>query len=261
MKNVVPLIMAVVLGLAAVYGVTRLISSNAAEEEKKFVNVVAAARDIVYKDGEIKDSWIKKKRVEISSLPAKAILWKQANMVIGQTVTRTVARNDYILTSDISGVDVRLANAVGAGEWAVPVSFADSKLVKFLKPGDEIAIMCASSIKKVVSSRDQSLKSTEVKQDTMSVLFPCVRILDVGRGDALRRSEDVSGETIILALTPRQAMTIVAAQREMDLYPALRRANDANALRRRDVGMVDEKTFQELKQNLETVVLPDGTEK
>ena len=95
----------------------------------------------------------------------------------------------------------------------------------------------------------------------MSVLFPCVRILDVGRGDAIRRTEDYGGETIIVSLTPRQAMTLAAAQRKMELFPALRRANDVNALRRRDVGVVDEKTFQELKQNLETVVLPDGSEK
>lgn len=261
MKNVVPLIMAVVLGLAAVYGVTRLVSTNAAEEEKKFTYVVAAARDIVYRDGEIKDSWIRKRRVEISSVPAKAIPWSQANQVVGQTVTRTVARNDYILSSDISGVDIRLANTVGAGEWAVPVTFADSKLVKFLKPGDEIAILAASKMKTTVSKRDQSQKSTEVEEDTMSVIFPCVRILDIGKGDGLRRSEDMGGDTIILALSPREAMTITAAQRQMELYPALRRANDINALRRRDVGIVNEKTFQDLKQNLETVALPDGTEK
>ena len=130
MKNVIPLIIAVVFGLAAVYGVSRLISSNLAEEEKKFVNVVAAAKDITAKDGEIKESWITKKRVEIASLPAKAIKWEQANRVVGQAVTRTIAKNDYILANDISGVEIRLANAVAPGEWAVPVTFADGKLVK-----------------------------------------------------------------------------------------------------------------------------------
>jgi len=261
MKNIIPLIMAVVLGLAAVYGVTRLVSSNAAEEEKKFDWFVSAAKDVTPKDGEIKDSWIMRKRAEISSVPAKAVPWRQANQIVGQCANRSIAKNDYILSSDVSGVDVRLANAVGAGEWAVPVTFADGKLVKFLKPGDEIAILAASTTKRTVTSRDQSLKATETKQETMSVIFPCVRILDVGHGDGVRRAEDYGGDTILLALTPRQAMTVTAAQRNMDLYPALRRANDVNALRRRDVGVVDEKTFLELKQNLETVVLPDGTEK
>lgn len=261
MKNTVPLVLALVFGVAAVVGVSRLISSNAAEEEKKYVYVVAAARDIVFRDGEIKDSWLLRKRVEISSLPAKAIRWDMANSVVGQTVVRTVAKNDYILSSDISGVEVRLANAVAVGEWAVPVSFANPTLVKFLKPGDEIAILAASTTSRMKSSRDKSQKPDVVEQESMSVLFPCVRILDVGRGDAIRRTEDYGGETIIVSLTPRQAMTLAAAQRKMELFPALRRANDVNALRRRDVGVVDEKTFQELKQNLETVVLPDGSEK
>ena len=261
MKNTIPLILALVFGVAAVVGVSRLISTNAAEAEKNYVDVVAAARDIVFSDGEIRESWVVRKKVEISSLPAKAIPWSMANSVVGQTVTRTVAKNDYILSSDISGVDVRLANAVAAGEWAVPVSFAASTLVKFLKPGDEIAIIAASSTSKVSTSRDKSRKPDVMDEESMSVLFPCVRILDIGRGDALRRAEDYGGDTVIVSLTPRQAMTLTAAQRSMSLYPALRRANDVNALRRRDVGVVDAKTFQELKQNLETVVLTDGSGK
>ena len=261
MKNTVPLIFAVVFGLAAVFGISRLIASKAAEEEKKYVYVVAATRDIGYKDGAVKDSWVMRKRVEVSSLPAKAIMWDQANSVVGQSVTRTIAKNDYILADDISGVDVRLANAVAVGEWAVPVSFANGNLVKFLQPGDEVAILGANSGTHTISSRDKSLKPQVVEEESMSVLFPCVRILDIGRGDGVRRAEDYGGDTIIVSLSPRQAMALVAAQRKMELYVALRRANDVNALRRRDVGVVDLKTFQELKQNLETVVLPDGSEK
>ena len=261
MKNTIPLIIAVVFGLAAVFGVSRLITTSLSEEEKNYVFVVAAAKNITAKDGEIKDSWITKKRVEVSSLPVKAIPWEQSNRVVGQVVTRTVAKNDYILSSDISGVEIRLANAVAPGEWAVPVTFSDGKLVKFLKPGDEIAIMAASAMLNVKNRRNQSEKAETVKQDTMSVLFPCVRVLDIGKGDALRRSEDAFGDTIILALSPKQAMTLTAAQRKMQLYPALRRANDVNAMRRRDVGIIDDTTFTHLRQGLESVELPDGAEK
>lgn len=261
MKNTIPLVFAVVFGLAAVFGVSRFIASRTAEAEKNYVDVVAAARDIVVKDGEIKASWIMKKKVEISSLPAKAIPWNQANSVLGQTVTRTVSKRDYILTSDISGVDVRLANAVPAGEWAIPVTFANGKIVKFLAPGDEIAILGADSSSQVLSTRDKSQKPQTVEQDVLSVLFPCVRVLDIGKGDGVRRAEDYGGDTIIVSLSPQQSMTLVAAQRKMQLYVALRKPNDGNALRRRDVGVVDDKTFQELKQNLESVVLPDGADK
>ncbi len=261
MKNTIPLILAVACGLAAVFGVSRFIAARTAESEKNFVDVVAAARDIIAKDGEIKESWLMKKHVEISSLPAKAIPWSQANSVLGQTVTRMVARRDYILTSDISGVEVRLANAVPAGEWAIPVTFANGKIVKFLNPGDEIVILGAGSSEQTLSSRDKSQKPQTVEQDVMSVIFPCVRVLDIGKGDGVRRAEDYGGDTIIVSLSPRKAMALLAAQRKMKLYVALRKPNDGNAMRRRDVGVVDDKTFLDLRQNLESVVLPDGSDK
>ena len=88
-----------------------------------------------------------------------------------------------------------------------------------------------------------------------------MRVLDIGKGDALRRAEDAFGDTIILSLSPKQAMTLTAAQRRMELYPALRRANDVNAQRRRDVGIIDETTFMKIRQGLETVELPDGSNK
>ena len=257
MKNTVPLVLALVFGVAAVVGVSRLISSNAAEEEKKYVYVVAAARDIVFRDGEIKDSWLLRKRVEISSLPAKAIRWDMANSVVGQTVVRTVAKNDYILSSDISGVDIRLSGLLAEGEWAVPVTFADPALVRFLQPGDEIAVMGAYEMKEEKKKIDMSEKAEVKEKQAMSVIFPCVRILDIGKGDGVRRGEEGAG-TVIVSLNPQQAMTLVAAQREMELYPALRRANDASVRRRRDVGLVGDGTFEHMKTGLNLVTISDA---
>ena len=114
-------------------------------------------------------------------------------------------------------------------------------------------------MQEVVKKTDVTEKSEVVEQRATSVIFPCVRILDIGKGDAIRRNEDMGGNgTIIVALTPQQSATLVAAQRTMELYPALRRANDTNALKRRDVGIVNDSTFKGLKANLEPVSLPDN---
>ena len=178
--------------------------------------------------------------------------------VTGQSTVRTIARNDHILASDVSGLDVRLDMAVGEGEWAVPVTFSDPSLVQFLQPGMEIAILGTSIMQEVIQKTDASEKPDVVEHRATSVVFPCVRILDIGKGDAIRRSEDIGANgTIIVALTPRQASTLVAAQRTMELYPALRKTNDKNALKRRDVGIVTEATFKGLRENLEAVTLPD----
>ena len=259
MKNIIPLIIAVVLGCAAVFAVMRVIKSGSGDADRQYVDVVAAARDITPKDDEIKDSWLMKRRVEVSALPAKAILWSQANRVVRQKTLRTIAKGDYILANDISGIEVRLSDAVAEGEWAIPVTFADSALVKFLQPGDEIAILGSFKLAEEKRKLDQSEKPDVVERQATSVIFPCVRILDIGKGDAVRRNEDGIGVgTIVVALSPQQAATLVAAQREMELYPALRRSNDMSAQRRRDVGLVNEETFKTLKSGLETIKLPDA---
>ena len=259
-NNVIPLIIAIVLGAAAVYAVSRLIKSGDADAEKQYVDVVAAARDITPKDDEIKESWLMKRKVEVSSIPAKAIPWSRMNSVVRQKTRRTIARGDYVLLSDISGVDTRLSGLVAEGEWAVPVAFADASLVRFLQPGDEIAILGAYVLKEERKKIDMSEKADVEENQAMSVIFPCVRILDIGKGDGIRRDDDVGNGagTIVVSLNPQQAMMLVAAQREMELYPALRRTNDISVRRRRDVGLVNDKTFQHLKSGLETVTIPDA---
>ena len=259
MKNTVPLFIAVVLGLVAVFAVSRMIRPRDGERESQYGWIVAAAKDITPKDGEIKLSWLMKRRVELSSLPAKAIPWSEVNRVVGQSTIRSIARNDYILASDVSGIEIRLSTAVSEGEWAVPVTFSDPALVQFLQPGDEIAILGTFMMREIVKKTDQSEKPDIIEQRATSVIFPCVRILDIGKGDAIRREEGAGGNgTIVVALNPQHAATLIAAQRTMELYPALRRPNDSNALKRRDVGVVNESTFQGLKKNLEPVVIPDA---
>ena len=139
------------------------------------------------------------------------------------------------------------------------MTFSDPALIQFLQPGDEIAILGTSILREVISKTDESEKADVIEQRATSVVFPCVRILDIGKGDSIRREEDGGRSgTIIVTLTPQQAATLVAAQRTMELYPALRRPNDINALKRKDVGVVTDRTFDSLKQNLEPIVIPDG---
>lgn len=260
MKNTIPLAVAVVLGAAAVFAVSRMIKRGTSTDEANYIYVVAATRDITPKDDGIKESWIKKRRVDAASAPIKAIMWSQANSVINQKTLRTIARGDYILSSDVSGVELRLSGLVAEGEWAVPVTFSDPSLVKFMQPGDEIAILGAYSQKETKKKIDHSEKAEVIERQALSVIFPCVRILDIGKGDGVRRDEDSVGSagTIVVALNPQQASVLVAAQREMELFPALRRPNDVSVRRRRDVGLVNDKTFSDLKQGLDVVVLPDS---
>lgn len=258
MKNSIPLVVAVVLAAAAVFAVSRMIRPKDDGAERQYVEVVAAAKPIPV-DTTIADSMLKTRRVEVSSVPAKAIPANQRNRVIGQKVTRAVSEGDYIVLEDVAGRGKTLPELVGDGEWAVPVTFADASLMPFLQPGVEIAILGTFTVKKTVAKMDGTEAPDVIEEEATSVVFPCVRILDMGHGDGIRRDGgDRNGGTIIVSLTPQQATALVAAQRTMDLYPALRRPSDTGSLKRRDVGMVTGKTFEDLRAGLDTVVLPDA---
>lgn len=261
MKNTIPMIIAVLLAAAAVFAVSRLIKPKDADAEKQFVEVVAASQTI-QPDQEIQESWLQSRSVEVSSLPRAAIFWNQRNLAVGQKSVRSIAEGDYVCMSDVGDAARELDKIVREGEWAVPVTFADGALVQFLQPGMEISILGSFTMKDTIQKIDGTEKPEVVEHEATSVLFPRVRILDVGKGDGVRREagEGRSGGTVIVALTPQQAMTLVAAQRTMELYPALRHRNDMGTLKRQDVGVVNETTFQNLKKNLETVVIPDGPE-
>lgn len=261
MKNTIPLVIAAALGLVAVFAVSRMIRPKDSGQDDRFVWVVSAAKDIGIKDGPIKESWLMKKKAEQSSLPAKAIPWNQMNRVVGQNTVRTISRNDYVLSSDVAGMEIRLDGTLAEGEWAVPITFSDGALVRFLQPGDEIAILATSVSKKLIQKKDMSEKAESVEERTTSVVFPCVRILDVGKGDGIRRDDDGGNGTVIVALSPQQAATIVAAQRQMELFPALRRSNDMHSMKRKDVGAVTDATLDGLKAGLEPIVIPDTTSK
>ena len=259
MKNIIPMIIAVALAAAAVFAVSRLIKPKESEGIRHLVPVVCALKDIGA-NAEIKEEMLVKKEMDADSLPRMYIPWARANLVVGQKTNRAIATGDYVLLGDVAQLGSDIDRLIHEGEWAVPVTFADAALVQFMEPGMEIAILGTFDMKEVVESVDGTEKPQTISEEATSVIFPCVKILDIGTGDGIRHEGNRQGGkgTVIVALTPQQASTLVAAQRKMDLYPALRRRDDASSLKRRDVGVVNDSTFQNLKNGLKAVVIPDG---
>ena len=260
MKNVIPIVIAVLIGLAVVFAVSRSLRKDVQADDRPTVSVVAAAKDILPGDGAIRESWLMRREVDQDACPLKSVPWDAVQRIIGQKPQRAITRGDYVLISDVQAIDFRLDTAVGEGEWAVPVTFSDPTLTRFLQPGMEIAILSTHLAKEQVPTKDATAKPEFVEKRVTSVLFPCVKVLDIGKGDATRRSDDggAGGSVIVLSVTPQQAAMLVAAQRTMELYPALRRTADPSALMRRDVGIVNDETFKPLGEAMETVKVPEG---
>lgn len=251
MKNFIPLILAVLLGLAAVLAVGRLLQSRKQASEK-VTSVVAVARDVAAGDVLTADS-VMEKKIPVSARPAQAIFWSRSEMVVGQKALRSIAQGDYVLLSDV-GLSRSMSDIVGEGEWAVALTVPPGGIARIVQPGDEVAVIGTFKIKSRVTSADLSAAPEEVAKEATLVLFPRVRVLDVATETA--GGEAGAGE-LILALPPQQAQVLIAAQREAQLTLALRRSGDAVAINRMDTGMVDADTFDKLLKGLKAVELPE----
>ncbi len=252
MKNILPLIIAVLLGLAAVLAVGRLLRDRQ-EAQERMTSVVAAATAISQGDV-LSDTSIMPKRIPLSARPEQSIPWTRASMVAGQRARRSVVQGDYVLLSDVAFAR-SMAEIVGEGEWATTLRVGSGGIAGIVQPGDEVAIIGTFRIKTAVKSADLSEAPEAMDKEATLVLFPRVRVLDVGgMGDT--RQADTPGTEIIVSLPPRQAQTLIAAQRKASLTVALRRPGDESAISRQDAGMVDEETFDDLLRGLESVQVP-----
>ena len=246
MKNFIPLILAVVLGLAVVFGINHIL----AEKERgatAMVSVVAAAQKIPV-GGVITASVLVKKDIPRNAMPAKAVPWGQRQLLLKQKSLKVITSGDYILWSDLGGSS-GISSLIGEGEWAISVPFSDSAIAPILRPGDEIAIIGTFTEKakaeNVVVGNVSAAKENN-KRVTLTVL-PRVRIVSVtGEG----------GSVVIVALKPEQAQLLIDAQRVASLYPALRRPNDDNNIDRLKTGKVAPSTYESLVTGQQVIELP-----
>jgi len=258
MKNTLPLIIAVVLGFAAVFMVSRLLSSKGDDKGKQepTVTVVQVIRNFE-RDEVVKAEHLSGRVIPLRALSPRHVKWSDRNIVLGQTVLRPVGMNDYLMLDNVVSAS-SLGRIVATNEWAIPVTFSDLSLLPFVQPGDEIAIMGTFSVQREIPSTDRSLPPTLVEERATSVVLPIVRILDIGVGDAMTGAE-MGGKvkTVIVAVQPQLAAMLIAAQQKAELYPVLRSKGDPFARNRLDVGVVDETTFENLRKGLESVVVPN----
>ena len=243
MKNIIPLVIAVILGLAAVFAVSRTVSKNK-ENTEQMVEIVAASR--MLGTGEtVAEAFVIPREVPLSALPKQHIKWENRSMIIGQKVLHVIAKGDYLLLSDVA-MSRSMGNVIGDGEWGFPVSFADSSLVSMLQPGDEIAIVGTFKVSETVKQG----KNLDAKEETFtrmvtSVIFPRVRILEITNSGG-----------VFLSLPPQQALALTAISREAELYPLLRKTNDTKALNRKDAGIFENSALTRMIEGLTPIDIP-----
>lgn len=216
MKNTIPLIIAVVFGLAAVLAVNRTLAKKESARGKT-VTVLKASRTLKAGDTLGANDYTNHAIPADVYIPGQQVRYEDRNMVEGLKVNHDVMQRSFIMMSDFEVADSPSAD-VGLKEWAVPVHFADGALLNYIQRGDEIAIILWAKVqKKEAVSRNEADGFKIVEQQEAWVLFPRKRVM----------SKMQNG--VILSLPPQEAMTLLAAQRKGDLYPMLRRQGDSSS--------------------------------
>ena len=242
MKNVIPLITAVLLGLAAVFAVSKTMKNNEKPEEK-MRNVLIVTGEIMPGE-QIQESRIGVKSIPGSAAPKNCIDESNKAFTFNQRAKRKIARGDYILYSDIE-LDQSKSRALGDGQWGVPVTFADGVLIRMLQPGDDIAIIGTFVYRdRIRTEKNADAEAKVVEKTVTAVIYPRVSILEI------------QGNSVLLSLPPEQAIAMTAIQRKAKLYPILRKKKDDNALSRMDGGKFEDSALVDMLKGLQKIEIP-----
>jgi len=242
MKNIIPLITAVLLGLAAIFAVSKTVKHNEKPEER-MRNVLIVTGEIL--PGElIQESRIGVKAIPESAAPKNSIDESNRAFTFNQRAKRKISPGDYILYSDIE-LDQSKSHALGDGQWGVAVTFSDGVLTKMLQPGDDIAIIGTFIYRDSIrTEKNEDAEAKLVEKTVTAVIYPRVSILEI------------QGSSVLLSLPPEQAIAMTAIQRKAQLFPILRKKKDDNALSRMDGGMFEDSALVNMLQGLQKIEIP-----
>ncbi len=242
MKNIIPLVTAVLLGLAAVYAVSRTMKTSERPEEKTRLVLIVTSE---IAEGElIQESRVGVKEIPESAMPKNCIDESSKAITYNQRAKRKIARGDYLLYSDLE-LDQSKSRALGDGQWGCPVTFSDSVLLKMLQPGDDIAIIGTFSYKdKIKTEKNVDAEAKVVEKTVTAVIYPRVTILEI------------NGSSVLLSMPPEQAIALTAIQRKAKLFPILRKKKDDNALNRMDGGKFEDSALTKMIEGLQKIDIP-----
>ena len=242
MKTAIPLITAVLLGLAAVFAVNKSMKKSDSPQERT-IRVVMVTSDLAA--GEIiHESRIGIRAVPVSAAPKNCIDEANKAIVYNQKAVRAIVKGDYLCYTDIE-LDQSKGRALGDGQWGVPVTFADGVLLKMLQPGDDIAILGTFTYRDVVKTgKDANAAAQYISRNVTAVVYPRVSILSI------------EGSTVLLSMPPQQAVALTAIQQKVKLFPVLRKKKDDNALSRLNGGRFDDSALTDMVKGLQSIEIP-----
>lgn len=228
MKNYLPFALAVILGLSAVFAVSRLMTSTGSTK-KKTISVVAVSRDLDAGETITEDALFKK-TIDVAARSSEMVEWSRRALVLNQTVAQPIPKQDYIFGSQLARSDDRPQPPIGEVLVTIPLNSALGTLIRV---GDEVSVVCTRKIE--ISEKSLAGETFTSTEEVTYILFPRVNVLGMtgGRG---------RGE-MITSLPNDEAILLTRAKQESRLDILLRNRKDDTNLDPKSLPSVDSSTL------------------
>ena len=270
MKNKFPLVIAVVIGVAALLAIRSYVSKMEQQAAAKLKGemVVSASVDIPA-GTELTVQMLTPKEVPKQFIPAQAIQGSDSVKQILGTKTRVAVRaGQLVLWSDlVSEARGGLSSIIPTGEGAFSVSIAKGVKPGLIQPSDHIDIIGSFAVPKPNQPLPTGAASWRQGSDVVNVvLLQNVTVLAIGDkyGGAIGSPSDAGGE-LTLSLTLAEAQLLMFAQQNGELGAVLRREGATTIAPRAELPRVTFEAIEKIigdldgKRNYRTVEVQKGS--
>jgi pilus assembly protein CpaB len=253
-KTIITLGVAIACGLVAVFLVNRYVTNQerAINKGMDLIEVVAITQDTPAGQ-KITGQVIAKRRVPQKYVDTNAVLAKDYELLLGQTLIYPMKRGDTVLWTSIASEAERLrtglAGKITKGERALSISVDDvSSVSGLINPNDHVDILC-------------TIRNELTQEEATITLLQNITVLATGRAMSGEQKIKPAYGTMTLLVTLEEAELLVFAQKKgRSLITVLRNPEDIQT--RKDIAKVtfsdilkDEyrKHMQEKRNNIEII--------
>ena len=250
MKNKFPLIIAIVIGVAALFAIRQYVNKMQQQAAAKLKGEpVAAASADIPAGAELTAQMIGAKEVPPQFIPAQAIQGSdQVKLIIGSKTRVAIKAGTIILWSDMANEAVGgLSSIIPTGQAAFAVSIGKGVNSALIQPSDRIDIIGSFAVPKPTQPVPTGTATWRQGSDVVNVvLLQDVTVLAVGGAfGGSPKSQGGSGGELTLSLKLPEAQLLMFAQQNGELGAVLRRSGATDIVPRAELPRV---TFEKLEE-------------
>ena len=237
MKNILPLIVAFILGFFAVFGVQRYISNK----DQEFISrvqpktVIVASKKISAGE-KLTQDLLSERDFPSKMLPENVITREMLKDILRKPVNRDVFPGEPILWSFLGAQrrETTLSQVVKLDERAITISVDKTGGVDgYIQPNDRVDIYIMTQVptkkKQEVIGKDGNLMPLEVEDKKDAAFLLLQNVLVLATGDSFSRGTmgtQQNYSTVTLAVTPKEAGLLKFATEAGQLSLTLRNPQD-----------------------------------